>query len=377
MIDRVLAARAEKRETQPEAFARFDLQYLRGFDAKELSINGIATGVLALIFYGIVGTASVHAFISLVLAGSPMYLCLVWAKRYQRLHWRMSPVIFLTFMVTSVSALLATMYHIRFGLHALNLSLGSTMLFAIHWAFALWFVAVSIWIARIRQKKANLRHEAEQKLHLERALLAAELKALQAQIEPHFLFNTLANLKALMRIDTPVAEQMLEQLVAYLRASLPTFKQDLSTIEHECELVRHYLSLIAFRFGKRFSYQVNYDAALANHSIPPLMLITLVENAIKHGVEQKTGVVFVHVNVSLVREKISLSVTDNGHGLKPNAESKGIGLSNIRERLQRLYGDHASLMLTSNASGGVTASIELPLAVRDPTKANDIRAMEP
>lgn len=376
MIDRVLAARAEKKKNEPEAFARFDLKYLRGFDAKELAINGCVASLLMLMLYGFVGLASVQVFISLLIAGAPLYLGLVWAKRFQRLHWRMSPVALLLLGVSSVSALLATGYYTHFGLQALNLSLGYLLLFFIYWMFALWFLGASIWVARIRQKKAIVRQEAEQKLHLERALLAAELKALQAQIEPHFLFNTLANLKALLRTDTFVAEQMLEQLVAYLRASLPTFKQELSTVERECELVRHYLSLIAFRFGKRFSYEVIYDPSLASHSIPPLMLITLVENAIKHGVEQKTGLAYVHVKVASLDGKISLSVTDNGHGIKQEAESKGIGLRNINERLQRLYGDEASLILGNNASGGVTACIEIPLAVRKSPRANHSRAME-
>ena len=208
-----------------------------------------------------------------------------------------------------------------------------------------------------------------------RQIVEARLQALQAQVEPHFLYNTLANVQALTEVDPPQATKMVGHLIQYLRAALPKMRETTSTVGQEVELARAYLNILKMRMGERLEFDIAVPAELENFPFPPLMLPSLVENAIKHGLEpQREG-----GRIDVVAEKVGegaastirLIVKDTGRGLTdaPTQMGSGVGLSNIRERLQGLFGDQARLTLESNTPKGVVAIIEVPAASTAPLNA--------
>jgi hypothetical protein len=211
---------------------------------------------------------------------------------------------------------------------------------------------------------AILQHQAYRNELAELRLSAvnAELKALQAQVEPHFLYNTLANIRYLARHQPERAVDMLDHLIAYLHRALPDMRSRTSSVGRECDLAGHYLALMAVRFGERLCYQVNVASDVAHAEMPPLLLISLVENAVRHGVEPMPGVVMVEVVASLSGQQLRLAVIDNGPG--PDAKrstGSGVGLRNAIDRLRALYGDAASLTLTRGPDQRTCAEILMPL----------------
>jgi signal transduction histidine kinase len=208
--------------------------------------------------------------------------------------------------------------------------------------------------------QAQVRARAQQMAGLRHAVLAAELKALQAQIEPHFLYNTLANTRYLARQDPERAAQMLEHLIAYLHSALPDMRSQASTLGREFDLAGHYLALMAIRFGERLQYRLDCPAGLADMPVPPLLLMTLVENAVKHGVERKAGPVSVSVKASRGGESVRITVDDDGAGLGSAVLGNGVGLRNLRERLAALYGAAAAFDLRRTPAGVTEAVLTLP-----------------
>ena len=199
-----------------------------------------------------------------------------------------------------------------------------------------------------------------------RQLAEARLQMLKNQIEPHFIFNTLAHLKALIQSDPVTAQSMADELSDFLRASLTSLRQDTMTVAQDFELVRAYLALASLRMGARLSFDLNLEPGTANLPVPPLMLQTLVENAIQHGVEPKLGSGHIRVSARLDSTAdvscLVLEVADDGVGFgQANTGGSGLGLVNIRERLASAFGDHAHLKLRANAPQGVIATITLPL----------------
>jgi signal transduction histidine kinase len=191
---------------------------------------------------------------------------------------------------------------------------------------------------------------------LEKVALHAKLSALQAQVEPHFLFNTLANLKYLIRTDGDTAQQMLDHLVGYLQNSLPDMRSVSSTVQRELALVRDYLSIMQIRMGQRLRFRIEAsDDALAR-PLPPAMLISLVENAIKHGLERASRPGEIVISAALDGGALRVQVCDDGVGLTEQM-GQGFGLANIHERLQLLYGERASLSVTAGEQGGVVATL--------------------
>lgn len=206
------------------------------------------------------------------------------------------------------------------------------------------------------------REQAEQR----QRLLSTELKLLQAQIEPHFLFNTLSNIQSLIHHEPAKADAMLEQLTVLLRGSLAGTRRDSATVSEELALVRAYLDIQQIRMGDRLRYRVTADPGVASLKLPPLLLQPLVENAISHGIERRPGPGTVHIEVGRVADQLRLTVTDDGpglnadHGVGQSAEH-GTALRNIRERLQSGYGDRAGLRLFEAQPQGVRAELALPL----------------
>lgn len=199
----------------------------------------------------------------------------------------------------------------------------------------------------------------------ERALLAAELQTLRAQVEPHFLWNTLANVEYLMHKDPGGAQAMLGHLIAYLRASLPAARAQGSSLDAEFHSIKAYLQLMRWRMGERFEFELQLPPACAAEPFVPLLLQTLVENAIKHGLEPKPGPA--RLLISAGRSdmgRLFVEVQDNGVGLQPHPATRGtgLGLRNVRERLRALHGDAAQLSISGAPRGGVCARIEWPAA---------------
>jgi hypothetical protein len=194
----------------------------------------------------------------------------------------------------------------------------------------------------------------------DKELAVARLNLLQAQVEPHFLYNTLANAQLLTRSDPPLADQMLGNLIQYLRHSLPKAGDGMSTLGQELERTRAYLDILAIRMGARLAAHVDVDAALMAHPFPSMMLQTLAENAIKHGLEPKPGGGTVWIMARVQGGLLAVTVADDGLGLVGHGSGSGIGLANVRERLRLGYGEAATFSIGSNFPSGVAATIRLP-----------------
>ena len=218
--------------------------------------------------------------------------------------------------------------------------------------------------SRRAQAFAEIKMQEADSANLNRQIVEARLQALQAQVEPHFLYNTLANVQALTEVDPPQANKMVGHLIQYLRATLPKMRETTSTVGQEVELVCAYLNILKMRMGERLAFDIAVPAGLESMPFPPLMLPSLVENAIKHGLEPLREGGRIDVIAEKVGGHIRLVVKDTGRGLteEPMLAGGGIGLSNIRERLQALFGDSAKLTLESNTPKGMIATITVPAA---------------
>jgi signal transduction histidine kinase len=202
----------------------------------------------------------------------------------------------------------------------------------------------------------------------ERRATEARLKLLQGQIEPHFLFNTLANVASLMEHDTPRARLMLETFVDYLRASLGSLRVAGHTLGDELVLVEAYLRILQIRMDTRLAYRIDVPEALRPLPLPALTLQPLVENAVQHGLEPKIEGGTVTVTARLEDRQLVLTVADDGLGLataaaRPHHAGSGTALANIRERLSEAHGSAAALTIASRAGGGVRAMLTLPTTV--------------
>jgi signal transduction histidine kinase len=192
----------------------------------------------------------------------------------------------------------------------------------------------------------------------------ARLKLLESQLEPHMLFNTLANLRVLIGLDAARAQAMLDQLIAFLRATLSASRTAMHPLSSEFERVADYLELMKVRMGERLVVELSLPQTLAAQPVPPLILQPLVENAIKHGLEPHVAGGRLDVDASAESGQLVLRVRDNGAGLAASGGTSGtrFGLQQVRERLRALYGDAASLSLAPGDAGGTLAVVRLPLA---------------
>ena len=215
-----------------------------------------------------------------------------------------------------------------------------------------------------RREVANT--EAARKAELdrvaaEREMAEARLQVLQAQIEPHFLFNTLANVRRLYEQDEAAGQEMLDNLLRYLEIALPHMREAESTLGRDAALVESYLRIQQIRMGRRLEFSVDIPQPLRAHAVPPMMVLTLVENAIKHGLNASTSGGQVRVSASSADGKLAIRVADTGVGFG-SGSGGGTGLANVRARLGAQFGAEARLALENNDLGGATATIVLPLA---------------
>jgi len=195
---------------------------------------------------------------------------------------------------------------------------------------------------------------------LERRLLEAQMATLQAQVEPHFLFNTLALIGQLIETDPPQAARIHAHLIQYLRSALPQMRdQGGGTLGRQMDLARAYLTIMQARMRDRLTVAIELPAGLADAPFPPMMIQTLVENAIKHGLEPKTQGGHIDIRASVRDKFLHVEVIDNGVGFNLHA-GDGIGLANIRERLKMLFGTGAQLIIEAPAQGGAYTCIRVP-----------------
>jgi sensor histidine kinase YesM len=203
---------------------------------------------------------------------------------------------------------------------------------------------------------------ALERSQLERQALHARVRLLQAQVEPHFLFNTLANVRELVDSGSPQASAVLESLIAYLRAAVPRLDAEAATLGQELELVRAYLEVMQMRIPDRLQFLVQADPALHALRFPAMALLTLVENAVRHGIDPAEEGGRIEVRVRRDAAQLHVQVLDTGVGLRAGSEAGGgTGLANLRERLLLLYRGRATLVLLPLSPHGTSAEIALPL----------------
>lgn len=222
------------------------------------------------------------------------------------------------------------------------------------------------WIALgalVRQKDALARHQALvfelERSEFERQALDARLHLLQAQVAPHFLFNTLANVQALVDTGSPQASAVLRSLVAYLRAAVPRLHEPATTIGKELELARAYLELMHLRMPDRLAFSLHADDDTLALRCPTLTLLTLVENAVRHGIDPGEDGGRIDIQVHRRGERCRVCVVDTGIGLRASSGGLGSGLATLRERLRLLFGDAADLRIREE-NVGVRAEIDFP-----------------
>src|SRR5258706_9452338 len=213
--------------------------------------------------------------------------------------------------------------------------------------------------SRAAQNMAELKRKEADYHRMSQQVTEAKLSALQAQVEPHFLYNTLASVQALTESDPQQANAMTGHLIQYLRNALPKMRESVSTVGQEVELVRAYLNILQMRMGKRLAFEIDVPAELMEAPFPPLMLPSLVENAIKHGLEPQREGGKVTISARAEDGKLRVRVADTGRGFS-DVPGTGVGLTNIRERLAAIYGAEGKLTLEAQEPHGVVATIQVP-----------------
>ncbi len=226
--------------------------------------------------------------------------------------------------------------------------------------FAPW-IAVG---ALVHQRDAFVRDQATafalERSELERKALDARFRLLQAQVEPHFLFNTLANVQTLIESGAPQATQVLKSLIAYLRAAVPRLHETTTTLGSELELVRAYLEVMHMRMPDRLTFELKIDPGAIPIECPPMTLLTLVENAVRHGIDPSEVGGRIEVEVRMQSGRCIAKVTDTGVGLKTLGHGLGTGLASLRERLQLGFSGDVQFDLREVQPHGVCAEVSFP-----------------
>lgn len=243
-----------------------------------------------------------------------------------------------------------------------------------------YLAAAKIVVKKVAQADAKVRSavDAAEREAMERQLVQARLQVLQAQVEPHFLFNTLSAVDYLIETEPPRASRMQKALITYLRGALPQMRQGSSTLGRELRLIRSYLELIKMRIEERLDVEIAVPEGLESAEFPPMMLQSLVENAIKHGIEPKPEGGKVRVAAGIHNAQLWVEVSDTGVGVPDGdlldgpTSGTGIGLQNIRERLAMLYPGKSRIMLKSDPATGTVVRISIPYQVGPDVMAADM-----
>jgi hypothetical protein len=229
------------------------------------------------------------------------------------------------------------------------------------WGLPIFLVAIFEFRSRAVRSASDLMRRRIDASAMDAELTRARLQMLCAQIEPHFLFNTLANVRTISHDDQMAAAEAIGHLIRYLEAALPSLRSQECLLSEERKLIAAYLSIHQMRMGLRLDYSIDIPESLAEVRVPSMMLITLIENAIKHGISPLSRGGHVEVRACAIGATVELSVSDSGRGVGSGVESgSGTGLANIRARLNLQYGSAARLTLSRRAERGTTALIVLP-----------------
>ena len=237
---------------------------------------------------------------------------------------------------------------------------------ALLWIFCSVIIKITYKKQLVAQAQAAQATEVAESEQLKRQVVEARMAAMQAQVEPHFLFNTLASIDHLIETDPPRASQMQKNLIALLRASMPTMREASSNgaprdLGREMAVIRPYLEILKVRMEERLATRIEVPEGLLSAEFPPMMIQSLVENAIKHGLEPKPEGGELRIKAEIVHGKLAVTVGDSGLGFgKAATAGTGVGLANIRERLQLLYGAAAQLTVAENPGGGTAVTVTVP-----------------
>src|SRR5512147_1199922 len=228
---------------------------------------------------------------------------------------------------------------------------GQVVLLALLFGFVVSYVYISASV---------ISGEKVRRLETEKNAVEAELRLYQSQMEPHFLFNTLSNVLGLIDSDRDKARRMLESFTSFLRASIATARERTISLEQEMAVVRNYLEVFSVRMGERLRFRIEIPDDLKSMRVPPLLVQPLVENAVKHGLEPKVGGGAISIRAMRDDDKVKIAVTDTGIGVNEKSPGSGVGLENIRRRLNLLYGERGRLLFAENEPSGVNVTIEIP-----------------
>ena len=213
--------------------------------------------------------------------------------------------------------------------------------------------------ARLKVSEEEIQQEKIKRLSSEKEALEANLRLLQAQVEPHFLFNTLSNILSLIDTNPANGKSMLVDLIHYLRTSLSRTFPDRITLDREIDMIKAYLNIQKIRMGERLHFQIELPEAIREHPFPPMLLQPLVENAVKHGLEPKIVGGEILIQAAEEDDLIRIEVRDTGLGFS-SFQGTGVGIGNVKERIQLLYGGRGRLRLEENKPNGVRAIVEVP-----------------
>jgi signal transduction histidine kinase len=225
----------------------------------------------------------------------------------------------------------------------------------------LWIYWVILAVSHAFENARKLNERELKTAELERSLTQAKLRALQSQLNPHFLFNTLHTISALMHIDVEKADRMVAKLSDLLRYALDNTDEHVIPLRDEITFLKRYLEIEQTRFGDRLTVTMDIPADTWDAQVPNLILQPIVENAIRHGIEPHARPGKIHLSARRENGKLILQVRDNGNGIPANNTRQGIGTSNTRLRLQQLYGDRQTFTLENTEGPGLLATITLPL----------------
>ena len=336
----------------------------RGFRASWITI-----ALIAAINTGIAGVLWIddmrpfwHPFVSVQIQGFAVAYCVNVARPWDSDHplRRLIIAVAIGAVVGVLLVILVKQYSLDYVIERRGNFAFNVVVSFFNGVFISLFFYVKLSAARARATLA--RAEAERHL-LSKQAVEAELKLMQAQVEPHFLFNTLASVQFLTETDPPAANKLLGHLIAYLRAALPQLRASSTTLGKEVELCEAYLNILRTRIGPRLSFAVDVPASLRSVPFPPNLLISLVENAIKHGIEPSADGGTVAVRARAEGDRVIVEVTDTGRGMIDTVTRPGggVGLGNVRERLAALYGPRGKFTLSPVEPRGTRAALEIPI----------------
>ncbi|MDH5229173.1 MAG: histidine kinase [Gammaproteobacteria bacterium] len=338
-------------------------QYTLGVLAKQLALVFIFNTLIALLLTLTDGDLLVNLIFSHCIGFSIFILSNLSAiYLINRLAWPVVPVTIISIIIGSIMGA---------GIALTIMSVGDQPLITFDKRYLIQPVSIGLFFgviisyyffSRIQLSHMQTQLQQQQIIHLEKekSLSEAKLKLIQAQIEPHFLFNTLATIRSLIDSDSSKASEMLDKLNQYLRTALLRTRETQTTVADELDLLHAYLRIMQLRMEQRLQFSFDVDKSLLRFALPPLLIQPLVENAIQHGLEPKVEGGHIRIQLKQEAQNLCILVEDDGLGLKA-ANKSGVGLNNIRQRLKSLYPEHHKCEIRSKPQGGVSVYLELPI----------------